>query len=248
MRNIYRILTVVVILSVILIEYILNHSVGIRWKFSETDYSTTDRMHGNSDVATEIGFSHFELTSAKAQEANLELEYDLTAILLHWKRLDGVRKSLQLLLQSHLFKKIIVWNNNPEINLTIRHFINDSESFKLIHIFNSKRNTKDEAKYRACAMATTRACFYVDDDWNASGYIKSLVASFRSDPNVLHAVTNAYTFYTNLVWSYFDNEIDLHTGFSWIGCGSVFLRAHAQKHLQLLHKFLKNNTGKDNEK
>ena len=150
--------------------------------------------------------------------------------------------------QVSTFQKDFVWNNNPQINLSIRRLIKHSGSFRFIHVVNSKRNIKDEAKYRACAKATTRACFYVDDDWNVSSYIKSLIASFRSDPDLLHSVTDAYTFYTNLVWSYFDSKIDLHSGFSWIGCGSVFLRAHAQKHLQLLHKFLKNNTGKGNEK
>jgi hypothetical protein len=123
--------------------------------------------------------------------------------------------------------------------------IKNNDSKKFIRIINSKENLKDKAKYRACAEAKTRACFYVDDDWNTAHYLKSLIASFRSDPNLLHSVTDAYTFYTNLVWSYFDREIDLHSGFSWIGCGSVFLRQHAEHHLQLIQKFLQNHTSKN---
>ncbi|CAF4704083.1 unnamed protein product, partial [Rotaria magnacalcarata] len=34
---------------------------------------------------------------------------------------------------------------------------------------------------------------------------------------------------------------DLHAGFSWIGCGSLFLREHAQRHHQLLRMNLRNN-------
>ncbi len=189
-----------------------------------------------------LGYNLFQFEQAKLEETKLENEYDLTAVLLHWKRLDCVQKTLQYLLHTNLFKEIIVWNNDPYINLTSDHLIKTNHLKKFIRIINSNENLKDEAKYRACAGAKTRACFYVDDDWNISHYLKSLIASFRSDPNVLHSVTDAYTFYTNLVWSYFDIKIDLHSGFSWIGCGSVFLRQHAQKHLQLVHKFLKNHT------
>jgi hypothetical protein len=189
------------------------------------------------------GFTVFEYEKAKLQEITLKNEYDLTAVLLHWNRLEDVQNITQYLLHTHLFKQIIIWNNNPDINLTFHHFkINHSKKF--IRIINSNENLKDEAKYRACAEAKTRACFYVDDDWDISHYLKSLIASFRSDPNLLHSVTDAKTFYTNLVWSYFDTNIDLHSGFSWISCGSIFLRQHAQKHLQLVHKFLKNHTSK----
>jgi len=207
-------------------------------------YPTTGKDTYNPGDHVNLGFSLFEFEQSKLRETELEREYDLTAVVLHWKRLQGVQKTLKHFLNTRLFKQIIVWNNNPQINLTVDDLINNNHSTKFIRVINSKENLKDEAKYRACAEATTRACFYADDDWNTSHYIKSLIASFRSDPNLLHSITDAYTFYTNLIWSYFDATIDLHTGFSWIGCGSVFLREHAQRHLQLLHKYLKNDPGK----
>ncbi|CAF1162573.1 unnamed protein product [Adineta steineri] len=85
------------------------------------------------------------------------------------------------------------------------------------------------------------ACFYVDDGWDASFYLKSLIADFRADLYVLHSVTDPGTFYRNLMWSYFDKNINLHTGFSWIGCGSIFLREYAQRHIRYLHAYLKDN-------
>jgi len=238
------ILIVTLGLTVILLQYISLLPINNYQIYSEIYDLTINRRNDNLGNSINLGFSVFEYEQAKLQETNLENEYDLTAVLLHWKRLEGVQKTLQYLLQSNLFKQIIIWNNNPLINLTSDHLIKTNHSKKFIRIINSNKNLKDEAKYRACAEAKTRACFYADDDWNISHYLKSLIASFRSDPNLLHSITDAYTFYTNLVWSYFDTKIDLHSGFSWIGCGSVFLRQHAQKHLQLVNKFLTNYTGK----
>ncbi|CAF4114441.1 unnamed protein product, partial [Rotaria magnacalcarata] len=178
----------------------------------------------------------------KNREGELQQNYDFTAILLHWKRSDSTKIVVDYLLHSNLFKEIIIWNNNPQINLEKSLFQNYNHSLESIRIINSKENLKDEAKYRACAEAKTMACFYVDDDWDASFYLKSLIADFRADPYVLHSVTDPYTFYTNLMWTYFDSEINLHSGFSWIGCGSIFLREYAQRHLQYLQMYLKNNS------
>lgn len=110
------------------------------------------------------------------------------------------------------------------MTLETNALLNNSQSFDIIRIISSKEGLKDQAKYRASAEARTVACFYMDDDWDVSCYLKSLIADFRADPFILHAVTDPYTFFTNLMWSYFDAHIRLHTGFSWIGCGSVFLR------------------------
>jgi hypothetical protein len=239
----YTILFIVLSLSLFLWQYFfllptINHRISIILKSS----STNNKENTSNDFVY-VGFSTFEYEQAKLQETELQNEYDLTAVLLHWKRLEGVTNTLQYLFNTHLFKQAIIWNNNPHINLTLYHFNTTNYTDKFIHIINSKENLKDEAKYRACTHAKTRACFYVDDDWNVSHYLKSLISSFRSDPNLLHSVTDAYTFYTNLVWTYLDSEIDLHSGFSWIGCGSVFLRQHAENHLKLMHKFLQNHTG-----
>jgi hypothetical protein len=239
----YIILIVILSLTLILLQYISLIIINNRQRHFKSSYLTINNINNNADDLINLGFSLFEYEQAKLQETKLKDEYDLTAVLLHWKRLEGVQKTLQYLLHTNFFKQIIIWNNNPNINLTIHHLIQNNHLKKFIRIINSKQNLKDEAKYRACTLAKTRACFYVDDDWNITPYLNSLIASFRSDPNLLHSVTDEYTFYTNLVWSYFDTTINLHSGFSWIGCGSVFLRQHAEKHLQLIHKFLKNHKG-----
>jgi hypothetical protein len=238
------ILIVIFSMFLILVQYITLPDTHIRQIYPEISYPIIDTINDNIDFVKNSGFTVFEYDQAKIEETKLEHDYDITAILLHWQRLGGVRRTVRHLLHTGLFKQIIIWNNNPEMNLTVYHFLNNFHSIKNIHIVNSKLNLKDKAKYQACAQATTRACFYVDDDWNTAHYTRSLVASFRSDPNLLHSVTDPYTYYTNLVWTYFDKTIGLHTGFSWIGCGSIFLRQHAQRHLQLLDKYLKKHPGK----
>ncbi|CAF2597816.1 unnamed protein product [Rotaria sp. Silwood2] len=181
------------------------------------------------------------LIQARSLEAELEQRYQLTAIILHWKRLSRAQLTVQYYLNTDFFKEIIVWNNNPQINLTVNEFLTNNQSHNLVRIINSKENLKDEAKYRACTEAKTHVCFYADDDWDVFHYMNTLIASFRSDPNLLHSATNVVTYYNNMLWTFMDSRIDLHTGFSWIGCGSVFLREHAQRHLQLLTMNLKTN-------
>ena len=239
----FAILSIISVFMLFLLSHLTQSSVFVHRSRTDSIKISISSVNDKSDDPLNLGFSAFELKRAKSQEMQASQTYDITALLLHWKRMDGLKKTLQHILDTNLFSKIIIWNNNPQITLTHRHFTNNSRATKRLRIINSKQNLKDEAKYRACAVATTKACFYVDDDWDVSRYIRSLIASFRADPDRLHAVTDAYTFYTNLVWSYMDEAIDLHTGFSWIGCGSLFLRVHAERHLQLLHKYLKNQTG-----
>ena len=229
-------ITRIIFFSIILFILLYISLNNVHQEFTIILYVDTDNRSYNSSHFVDLGFSLFQVEQAKYREIQLEYEYDLTAILLHWQRLEGIQKTLKFLLNSRLFKQIIIWNNNPQINLTLHHLINTNHETRLIRIINSKENLKDVAKHLACSKATTRACFYVDDDWDISHYLKSIISSFRSDPYVLHSATDSYTFYTNLIWSYFDSTIDLHSGFSWIGCGSVFLRRHAQRHLQLLKK------------
>jgi hypothetical protein len=203
--------------------------------------STDDNAQYNYGDHINIGFSEFELVQSKQREIDLEQKYDLTAILVHWKRSASVARAVNHLLDSNLFKEIIIWNNNPEMTLKKTQFHKNTSSVTAIRIINSKENLKEEAKYRACVEAKTVACFYADENWDTSFYLKSLIADFRTDPYVLHSVTDPYTFYTNLIWTYFDDQIDLHIGFSWIGFGGVFLREYAQRHIEYLQIYLRND-------
>lgn len=191
-----------------------------------------------------IGFSNFAIVEAKQYESELEEKYDITAILIHGKPSENMIQTIEYLVHSRRFKEIIIWNNDPGINLTKIMFQATNNTFDSIRIINSNENFKNKAKYLACSQAKTTTCFYVNSNCNIASYLKTLIADFRSDPSILHTVIDPFTFYTNLIWTYFDEKIDLHTGFSWIGCGSIFLREHAQRHLQYLQIYLKNYPSK----
>jgi hypothetical protein len=191
----------------------------------------------NEKILSTTGFSNIDIQYELNKYYQLKDEYQLTGILLHWKRINGVRALVKTMLEYRdLFPNIIIWNNNPEKQLTFQDLLIDNNT--RIKIVNSNTNIKDQAKYRACELAKTKACFYVDDDWDIRMYVRSLYSSFLLEPTILHAITDQFTYFTNLMWTFFDKSIDLHTGFSWIGCGSIFSRDNAIRHLKYLNYFL----------
>jgi hypothetical protein len=159
--------------------------------------SNVDIPYNNANHITDVNFILLALQQAKNHEVELDNRYQITAIVLHWNRLSRVQEMIQNYINSNLVKEIIVWNNNPQINLTHDQILTNNDSPTLIYIVNSKENLRDQAKYRACAGAQTLACFYANDGWDVYHYMKTLIASFRSDPYVLHSATNQMTYYKN---------------------------------------------------
>jgi hypothetical protein len=203
--------------------------------------------YGTKSSTTRLknGFDLDDIERALNRHAQLKEQYQLTGIILHWQRLNGVQQLLRTMLDfEDLFVHIIIWNNNPAKNLIFADLL--IEMNDRVEIVNSNENIKDQAKYRACELAKTRACFYVDDDWDVRMYVRSLYSSFLLEPRILHSITDQFTYFTNLMWTFFDDTIDLHTGFSWIGCGAVFSRENAVRHLEYLKFFLdsEENRGK----
>jgi hypothetical protein len=200
-------------------------------------FFTTDHNIQTKKSFSDAGFHETEIEYEFHKYLQLKNDYQLTGIILHWRRLNGVRQLVKTMFEyEDLFPHIIIWNNNPQKKLTFEDLLitNDSR----IQIVNSEMNIKDQAKYRSCQLAKTQACFYVDDDWDIRMYMRSLYSSFLLEPTILHSITDQFTYFTNLMWTFFDSTIDLHTGFSWIGCGAVFSRDNAVRHLKYLNYFL----------
>lgn len=156
----------------------------------------------NEAVESVQGFSDVEIEYEVNKYNQLKNEYQLTGIILHWRRLNGVRQLVRTMLEyDDLFPQIIIWNNNPAKELTFEDLSIEPNARVLIH--NSDRNIKDQAKYRSCQLAKTQACFYVDDDWDIRLYMRSLYSSFLLEPTILHAITDQFTYFTNLMWTFF---------------------------------------------
>ena len=78
----------------------------------------------------------------------------ISAILLSWKRPSNIRKIVNELLLVPSIREIIVWNNNPELQL-------DLPTCKVI---NSSHNFMPFARYAAAVLASESTIFFQDDD------------------------------------------------------------------------------------
>jgi hypothetical protein len=151
-----------------------------------------------------------------------------TAILMGWQRLDNLPKITSYLQAKPWIKEIIVWNNGraalPALPAKARVVV-------------PQGNLRDYSKYQACASAKTEFCFYQDDDFTTAKYVDQLWDAAQAHPRVITSSTDTFTWSTNEFWSVFNEQLGLHAQFSWIGCGAVFPRALAVRHLKIMDEF-----------
>ncbi|SCV71957.1 BQ2448_4651 [Microbotryum intermedium] len=172
----------------------------------------------------------------------------VTAVVLHWKRKRGLQLVLKQLSKYPFIREIIVWNNHPGVSLKASDFfISPSLSSDLpqprLRIFNSPSNVHDAGKHFACAMATTEHCYFNDDDW-LNVYLDSLYTKYiDTRSGIVSGSSSAQSSTTGSVAVprivsntmpiihlehqriFFATDINLHTGFTWIGCGSFAPKA-----------------------
>ncbi|CAI2170869.1 10585_t:CDS:2 [Funneliformis geosporum] len=154
-----------------------------------------------------------------------------TAILLNWNRLDNIKIIVKHLCQYSIFKEIFIWNNNVDIHLSDPMFV-DTHCNK-IRYYNSPGNMYFIARYLACSMATTKYCYFQDDDW-INKYPRSMYSNFLRFPNLIHTDTNADVYsLTNWKWCFFNEDINLHSCFSWVGTGAFTSREYVIKFLKM---------------
>ncbi|KAF8932492.1 hypothetical protein BGZ52_010055 [Haplosporangium bisporale] len=166
-----------------------------------------------------------------------------TAILLGWKRLDGLRLIVNYLARYPYIKQIIVWNNNLEERLTDADFHFDSQygTPPELMINNSGENLHDLAKYMSCSLAKYEHCYFQDDDW-LNTHMDSLYSNFLNSPSLIHTTTLPMINIEHRRWSFTNEEIKMHAGFAWMGTGSFLPRNKAQR---LLEQAASGNLAKD---
>jgi len=107
----------------------------------------------------------------------------------------------------------------------------------MIKVINSPYNLNTESRYHGCASAENDVCYFIDDDFWPN-HVEGLFASFVRAPEYLHSLTNADVYWNNLRWTAFSDEISpasrytLHTGFSWVGSGSMVLKRNCLRFIQ----------------
>ncbi|KAF8924259.1 hypothetical protein EDD21DRAFT_374090 [Dissophora ornata] len=156
-----------------------------------------------------------------------------TAILLGWKRIQGLKLIVSYLVRYPYIKQIIVWNNNKEIKLSRRDFEMDSSFGPLpeLQVYNAAENLHDFAKYMSCSLAKYRHCYFQDDDW-LNTHMDALYTNFLTSPNLIHTNTLPLIQMEHRRWTFTNEDFNMHAGFSWMGTGSYLPREKAQRLLE----------------
>jgi hypothetical protein len=79
-------------------------------------------------------------------------------------------------------------------------------------------------------MAKYDYCYFQDDDW-LNLYMDSLYTNFLENPNLIHSNSMPIIYLESRRWMFANADKDLHTGFTWLGCGSFVPREKVQRFL-----------------
>ncbi|GAA5875947.1 hypothetical protein JCM8547_008355 [Rhodosporidiobolus lusitaniae] len=185
----------------------------------------------------------------KALRSDTSPVVGVTAVVLHWKRRKGLELVLKHITRYPFIREVIIWNNRPGVMLHPEDFRfspppGSDLSPAVLRIVNSPSNVHDAGKHLACAMASFDHCYFNDDDWlNArmdATYTKYLeccagrgtagglvVGGGRIASNTMPIIHLEHR-----RWRFENPDIDLHTGFTWLGTGSYAPRALSARFMQ----------------
>ncbi|ORY89310.1 hypothetical protein BCR35DRAFT_300439 [Leucosporidium creatinivorum] len=168
----------------------------------------------------------------------------VTAVLLHWKRKKGLDLVLRHITRYPYIREVIIWNNRPGIDLKASDFpiLMSPPGTTLppahLRIFNSPSNVHDAGKHFGCSMASNEHCYFNDDDWlniyMDSLYTKYLECCSGSGGHGGRIVSNTMPIIhlEHRRWRFENPDLDLHTGFTWLGTGSFSPRSFSTRFLQ----------------
>ncbi|KAF9100044.1 hypothetical protein BGX29_006833 [Mortierella sp. GBA35] len=156
-----------------------------------------------------------------------------TAILLGWKRMEGLKLIVNYLARYPYIKEIIIWNNNQEIKLSKKDFVFDPSFGPVpeLQVYNGQENLHDFAKYMSCSLAKYQHCYFQDDDW-LNTHMDALYTNFLTSPSLIHTNTLPLIHMEHRRWTFTNDEYRMHSGFAWMGTGSYLPREKAQRLLE----------------
>ncbi len=103
----------------------------------------------------------------------------LTAIVLNWKRPENLPRIIAALQRCEIVNEIIVWNNNPGINLKLN---------RGVCVINSNRDLGLFTRFAAALLAKNDGIFFQDDDVVLDeNRIMQLHKQWEIAPEVCHA-------------------------------------------------------------
>lgn len=149
----------------------------------------------------------------------------VTAVIISWKRLENIESILLHLSKYPFIKEVLIWNNNPALVLNRSCLLPSSSDHSSstaafdLKIFNGGTNLHDMAKYVTGALATYDHCYFQDDDWQ-NVYLDAMYTNFQLHPHLIHSNTLPIIHLEQQRWRFFDQSIQLHSGFTWFGTGA----------------------------
>ncbi|KAJ7638668.1 hypothetical protein FB45DRAFT_903501 [Roridomyces roridus] len=159
---------------------------------------------------------------------------DVTAVLLNWARLSNVVSIVTELCSPQLatvMKKVVIWNNSPR-PIGYNDFVDAHCPPTVLQIHNSQQNEYFQARFLACANASTPYCFIQDDDYLVkSEAIRSLRA--RVEDHDIYLLPPDEVLSSRLL-SINSPSTKITFSFSWLGYGALIHRNHAVSFLSLL--------------
>lgn len=141
-----------------------------------------------------------------------------TAVLLfepqdEWSVKEDAEKQLAPLLKDlcdhPIMHRILIWNNNPIVNLTHDHL----SSCNKVDIHNSYSNMHQAARYLGCSIVTTPYCYFQDHP--GSRHLRSLYANFLRHPHLIHSESHDVDAYAQARWRwcFFNDGMIIEQGF-----------------------------------
>eukprot|EP00164_Ancoracysta_twista_P006574 GFYU01009175.1.p1 GENE.GFYU01009175.1~~GFYU01009175.1.p1 ORF type:complete len:672 (+),score=249.33 GFYU01009175.1:314-2329(+) len=146
-----------------------------------------------------------------------------TAALLSWKRTQNLPKILGNIAKRSWIKEVIIWNNNNETKLKASDYRKYMAEGVDLVVLNRKENVNNIGRFEACVRAKYRSCYMQDDDWVPT-VLDSLWESYKTEPNLVHAMVGQTVYMWNALWSYFNQQLGMHSSFAYIGVGSIVPR------------------------
>lgn len=103
----------------------------------------------------------------------------ISVILLSWKRQKNIQTIINSLRENPRVQEIIVWNNNPDIELHCDHAL----------VINSPKNYMPFVRYSLYSLATHSTVFFQDDDLLISAaQLEQLFTEYQKDPSRIYGM------------------------------------------------------------
>ncbi|KAK0199020.1 hypothetical protein F5146DRAFT_920864 [Armillaria mellea] len=158
---------------------------------------------------------------------------DTTAVILNWSRFLNVVKIVSLLCGPSLentIHTVFVWNNSPN-RISEADFAPCAGRLK---VHNAPDNIYFQARFMACAQASTPFCFVQDDDYIVLPEVVFAMHAHMSPSSKtgIHLLPAHELLSSQL--RKFDVGSSIHSSFAWLGHGAMFPQPLAADFLSLL--------------